>query len=51
MSADAEKAQITMQQERERLLADLERESERAEWLERELQEARRGFWAKLFGI
>lgn len=45
-----EKAESTMREERERLVADLERERERAEHLERELQEARRGFWQRLFG-
>lgn len=39
-----------MTEEWERLIADLERERERAERLERELQEARRGFWSRLFG-
>jgi predicted RNase H-like nuclease (RuvC/YqgF family) len=45
-----EEAESTMREERERLIADLERERERAERLERELQEARRGFWSRLFG-
>jgi excisionase family DNA binding protein len=44
-----EEAESTMREERERLIADLERERERAERLERELQEARRGFWSRLF--
>jgi excisionase family DNA binding protein len=49
-----EKAESTMREERERLIADLEREREKAERLERELQEARReagrGFFSRLFG-
>lgn len=51
----------TLQAERERLIADLERERERAERLERELAKARllseeleaersKGFWRRLFG-
>ncbi len=39
-----------MRQERERLIADLDRERERAERLERELADARRPWWRRLFG-
>ena len=49
-----ERAESTMQQERERLIGDLDRERERAERLERELREERErkrgGFWSRLFG-
>lgn len=56
-----EKAESTLQAEREHLIADLERERERAERLERELAKARllseeleaersKGFWRRLFG-
>jgi hypothetical protein len=38
-----------MQAERERLIADLDRERERAERLERELAESRRPWWRRLF--
>jgi hypothetical protein len=43
-----------MREERARLLANLERERERSERLERELHAERekrsRGFWSRLFG-
>lgn len=45
-----ELTESTRREERERLIADLERERERAERLEAELREARRGFWRRLFG-
>jgi excisionase family DNA binding protein len=45
-----EVAESTMRQERERLIADLERERERAERLERELAESRRPWWQRMFG-
>ena len=46
-----EKAESTMREERERLLADLERERARADRLERELSEKRSmGFWRRVFG-
>jgi chromosome segregation ATPase len=45
-----ERAESTMQQERERLIGDLDRERERADRLEAELQAARGGFWRRLFG-
>ncbi len=46
-----ERAESTMQAERERLLEDLRRERERADRLEAELSERRRGFWSRLLGI
>jgi excisionase family DNA binding protein len=45
-----ERAESTMQQERERLVADLERERERADRLEAELAAARRSWWQRLLG-
>ena len=49
-----ERAESTMQQERERLIEDLERERERAERLQRELDTARqaaaRPWWRRMFG-
>ncbi len=45
-----ERAESTMQAERERLAEDLRRERERADRLEAELAERRRGFWSRLFG-
>jgi hypothetical protein len=45
-----ERAESTTRAERERLLEDLERERERADRLEAELAERRRGFWSRLFG-
>lgn len=49
-----ERTESTMQQERERLVADLDRERERAERLERELEAARqasgRPWWRRMFG-
>lgn len=45
-----ERTESTMQQERERLMADLDRERERAERLEQELQAARRPWWRRVFG-
>lgn len=44
------KAESTMQEERRRLIEDLERERSRAERLEEELREARKGWWQKMFG-
>jgi hypothetical protein len=45
-----ERAESTLQAERERLIADLERERERAERLERELSDARRPWYRRWFG-
>lgn len=45
-----EKAESTLQAERDRLLEDLERERRRAERLEAELREIRLPWWRKLFG-
>ncbi len=45
-----EKAESTLQAERDRLLEDLERERRRAERLEAELRDVRRPWWRKLFG-
>jgi excisionase family DNA binding protein len=52
-----ERAESTMQEHRDRLIEDLERERERAERLERELSEARdtlearsRPWWRRMFG-
>ncbi len=44
-------AETTAQGERERLLADLERERERADRLEEELRQARRGWLRRFFGF
>lgn len=44
-----ERTESTMREERRRLLADLERERERAERLQQELTEARRPWWVWLF--
>jgi hypothetical protein len=46
-----EKTESTLREERERLLADLERERERADRLEEELRQARRGWFRRFFGI
>jgi excisionase family DNA binding protein len=45
-----EMAESTMQAERARLIEDLERERERSERLERELEDARRPWWRRMFG-
>jgi hypothetical protein len=46
-----ERTESTMREERERLLADLARERERADRMEEELREERsKGFWARLLG-
>ena len=45
-----EKTESTMREERERLLADLARERERADRLEEELREARQPWWRRMFG-
>jgi hypothetical protein len=46
-----EKTESTIREERDRLLAERDRERERAERLAAELQEERaRGFWSRLFG-
>ncbi len=44
-------AESTLREERERLLADLERERERADRLEEELRDARRGWLRRFFGF
>ena len=44
-------AESTLREERERLLADLERERERADRLEEELRGARRGWLRRFFGF
>ncbi len=36
--------------ERDRLIADLDRERERADRLEQELRDVRRPWWRKMFG-
>jgi chromosome segregation ATPase len=46
-----EKAESTLREEREWLLADLERERERANHLEEELRQARRGWLRRFFGF
>ena len=46
-----ERAESTLREERERLLADLERERERAERIEEELRQARRGWLRRFFGF
>jgi excisionase family DNA binding protein len=46
-----EKTESTIREERDRLLAERDRERERAERLAQELEEERsRGFWSRLFG-
>ena len=45
-----EKAESTLREEREQLLADVERERQRASRLEEELQQARRGWLRRFFG-
>ena len=40
----------TLREERDRLLAERDRERERAERLEEELRESRRSWWSRLFG-
>lgn len=45
-----ERTESTMQSERERLIEDVNRERERADRLEAELKDTRRGFWRRLFG-
>ena len=40
----------TLREERDRLLAERDRERERAERLEEELRDARRSWWSRLFG-
>lgn len=46
-----ERAESTLREERERLLADLARERERAERLEEELRRASRGWLRRFFGF
>jgi hypothetical protein len=46
-----ERAESTLREERERLLADLERERGRAERIEEELRRARRGWLRRFFGF
>lgn len=46
-----EEAESTLREERERLLVDLERERERAERMEEELRQARRGWLRRFFGF
>jgi excisionase family DNA binding protein len=45
-----QKTESTLQAERDRLLEDRDRERQRAEDLERRLEEARRPWWRKLLG-
>jgi hypothetical protein len=45
-----EKAESTLREERKQLLAELERERQRASRLEEELQQARRGWLRRFFG-
>jgi excisionase family DNA binding protein len=45
-----EKAESSMREERERLLADLERERVERRRLEEELREAHRPWWQRMFG-
>jgi excisionase family DNA binding protein len=45
-----EKAESTLREERARLLAERDRERERADRLEEELREARRPWWRRMFG-
>lgn len=45
-----ELTESTMQAERDRLIADLDWERERADRLEAELRESRRSWWQRLFG-
>jgi hypothetical protein len=45
-----EKAESTLREEREQLVADLKRECQRASRLEEELQQARRGWLRRFFG-
>jgi hypothetical protein len=45
-----ERAESTVREERDRLLEERDRERERADRLEAELSEARKGFWRRLFG-
>ena len=40
----------TLREERDRLLAERDRERERADRLEEELRESRRSWWSRLFG-
>ncbi len=45
------RTESTLREERDRLLADLERERERVERLEEKLKaEQQKGFWGRLFG-
>lgn len=44
-------AETSAREERERLLADLERERERADRLEEELRRSRRGWFRRFFGL
>jgi hypothetical protein len=45
-----ERAESTVREERDRLLEERDRERERADRLEVELSEARKGFWRRFFG-
>ncbi len=45
-----ERAESTVREERDRLLEERNRERERADRLEAELAQARKGFWRRLFG-
>ncbi|MDP8950882.1 MAG: helix-turn-helix domain-containing protein [Actinomycetota bacterium] len=47
----AARAETTAREERERLLADFQRERERADRLEEELRQARRGWLRRFFGF
>jgi hypothetical protein len=50
MGNDVEQTKSTMRAERDRLLEKRNVERERADRLEAELAQARRGFWRRLFG-
>jgi chromosome segregation ATPase len=45
-----QKTESTLREERDRLLEDRDRERERAENLQRQLEEVRQPWWRKLFG-
>jgi predicted Holliday junction resolvase-like endonuclease len=45
-----ERAESTVREERDRLLRDLEEERAERRRLQEQLEERKRGFWARLFG-